>query len=51
MQKMASRAPAAPKQWPIIDLVEETFILYAWSPKAFLIMAVSAGSLIGVEVP
>jgi hypothetical protein len=48
---IASIAPAAPKQWPITDFVEETASLYAWSPKTSLIAFVSAASPSGVEVP
>ena len=48
---MASIAPAAPKQWPVTDFVEETASLYAWSPKTSLIARVSAASPSGVEVP
>jgi len=47
---IASIAPAAPKQWPIIDFVEETASSYAWSPKTSLIAFVSAASPRGVEV-
>jgi hypothetical protein len=43
--------PAAPSEWPIIDLTEEIANLRAWSPKTVLIAWVSEASLIGVLVP
>ena len=46
---IASIAPAAPKVWPIIDLVDETASSYAWSPKTSLIAFVSAMSPSGVR--
>ena len=42
MHMIASIAPAAPNVWPIIDFVDETASLYAWSPKTSLIAFVSA---------
>ena len=48
---IASIAPAAPKQWPIIDFVDETASSYAWSPKTSLSAFVSARSPSGVDVP
>ena len=48
---IASIAPAAPKQWPVIDFVDETASSYAWSPKTSLIALVSARSPSGVDVP
>ena len=50
-QMIASRAPAAPNRWPVIDFVEETISLRAWSPKTSLIACVSARSFAGVDVP
>ena len=50
--KMASIAPAAPRQWPVAPLVEETGMLAAFSsPTASLITRVSLASPSGVEVP
>ena len=51
MHMIASIAPAAPNVWPIIDFVDDTARLYAWSPKAALIALVSAASPSGVPVP
>jgi len=49
---IASTAPAAPRRWPIADLVELTGICAARSsPNAALIALVSERSLSGVEVP
>jgi len=48
---IASTAPAAPSRWPIADFVEEIGIVFACSPRAVFSAAVSARSLIGVEVP
>ena len=49
--KIASIAPAAPKQWPVAPLVEETGMLRACSsPRATLTTFVSAESPSGVEV-
>ena len=47
----ASRPPAAPRRCPVIDLVDDTASLYAWSPKTALIAFVSAMSPSGVDVP
>ncbi len=44
-QATDSRAPAAPKEWPIMDLVALTGMLYACSPNVFLIANVSELSL------
>ena len=50
--KIASTAPAAPRQWPVAPLVDEIGVLRAFSsPSASLITRVSAASPIGVEVP
>ena len=35
-QAAISIAPMAPSEWPIIDLMELTGTLYAWSPRQFL---------------
>ena len=43
--------PAAPKQWPVTDFVDETASRYAWSPKTCFSARVSARSPSGVEVP
>ena len=52
MVKIASIAPAAPRQWPVAPFVEETGILAAFSsPTASLITRVSLASPSGVEVP
>ena len=48
---MNSTAPAAPSMWPVIDLVELTFTVFAASPKTALIAFVSLRSLAGVDVP
>ena len=48
---IASIAPAAPKQCPITDFVDEIASRYACSPKTSLIARVSAASLSGVDVP
>src|SRR3546814_1066275 len=50
-ENTASTPPAAPSRWPVIDLVELTMVLYAWSPSAALTAIVSARSPAGVEVP
>ena len=47
----ASSAPAAPRRWPVMDLVEPTTISRARSPRTALMAAVSDRSLWGVEVP
>ena len=47
----ASMAPAAQRQWPSIDLIEESGISRARFPSARLIAAVSAESFCGVAVP
>ena len=50
--KIASTAPAAPRQWPVAPFVEEIGILWAFSsPTATLITRVSDVSPSGVEVP
>ena len=46
-----SIAPAAPKQWPVTDFVDEIASRWAWSPKTCLIARVSAASPSGVDVP
>ena len=46
-----SIAPAAPKQCPVTDFVDDTASVRAWSPKTCLIARVSAASPSGVEVP
>ena len=48
---IASIAPDAQRQCPIIDLMEETGISRARDPSAILIAAVSAESFCGVAVP
>ena len=47
----ASIAPAEQRQWPSMDLMDETGIAYARAPSARLIAAVSAESFCGVAVP
>src|SRR5450830_890085 len=47
----ASMAPAEHRQWPSIDLIDETGIFRARFPSARLIAAVSAESFCGVAVP
>ena len=49
--KMVSTAPAAPSRWPVMDLVELTASLAAWSPKVVWMAAVSQASFMEVEVP
>src|SRR3546814_17620284 len=49
-ENTASTPPAAPSRWPVIDLVELTMVLYAWSPSAALPAIVSARSPAGVAV-
>ena len=52
VQITASVAPAAPSMCPVIDLVEETGILYARSsPNTSFRTRVSDASPTGVEVP
>ena len=46
----ASRLPAPPSRWPVIDLVELTSRLFADSPKVSQIALASARSPRGVEV-
>ena len=49
--KIASIAPAAPKQWPVAPFVDEIGVRRACSsPSATLITFVSAASPSGVEV-
>ena len=48
---IASIPPAAPSRCPVMDLVEETASLRAWSPNTALMAFVSLASLNGVEVP
>src|SRR5450631_3418654 len=50
-QKAASTPPAAPKRWPVIDFVELTISLQAWSLNTRLMAKVSVASFILVEVP
>ena len=50
-QTINSTPPAAPKRWPVIDLVELTASLEAYLPKVFLIANVSILSFKAVEVP
>src|SRR5260221_13655083 len=47
----ASMPPAAPSKCPVIDLVDDTASLAAWSPKQRLTATHSAMSPTGVEVP
>src|SRR5512137_1077015 len=48
----ASRPPAAPSRWPVIDLVEETHSpFWAWAPQTEVMAGHSATSPCGVEVP
>ena len=49
-EMIASRAPAAPRRCPVIDLVEPMTMLYAWSPSTSLTACVSIASAI-VDVP
>jgi hypothetical protein len=50
--KIASSAPAAPRQWPVAPFVDEIGISYACSsPTASLITRVSLASPSGVDVP
>ena len=49
--KEASTAPAAPRRWPVMDLVELIATLYACLPKTDLMAKVSMASFRGVEVP
>ena len=52
MQKIASTAPAAPRQCPVAPFVDETGVSYAFSsPSASLSTRVSAASPDGVDVP
>ena len=52
MVKIASSAPAAPRQWPVAPLVDEIGVLRAFSsPSASLITRVSLVSPSGVDVP
>jgi hypothetical protein len=48
---IASTAPAAPRRWPIIDLVLLIATLRACSPSAIFNAFVSPASLSCVEVP
>src|SRR5207253_675068 len=51
-RKIASTAPAAPRQWPVAPLVDETGVLRAFSsPSAIFSTRVSLASPTGVEVP
>src|SRR5437879_4402388 len=47
----ASKAPAAPSRWPVIDLVEPKISLRACGPNTVFTAAVSAESPCGVDVP
>src|SRR5262249_14402838 len=47
----ASIAPAEQRQWPSMDLMDETGISRARAPSARLMAAVSAESFCGVAVP
>ncbi len=47
----ASIPPAEHRQWPSMDLMDDTGISYARAPSARLIAAVSAESFCGVAVP
>ena len=50
--KIASTAPAAPRQWPVAPFVDETGVLRAFSsPSAIFSTRVSLASPSGVEVP
>jgi hypothetical protein len=52
MVKIASSAPAAPRQWPVAPFVDETGVARALSsPRASLMTRVSLASPSGVEVP
>ena len=46
---IASTAAAPPSRWPVMDLVEDTFTLYASSPNAFLLAMVSYFSMAGFQ--
>src|SRR3984885_1169259 len=46
----ASRLPAPPRRWPVIDLVELTSRLFADSPKVSQMALASARSPKGVDV-
>ena len=48
---IASRAPAAPVRWPVIDLVDDTGTVATASPNASRKARVSAASFSGVPVP
>src|SRR5207245_11519677 len=50
-QRPASKAPAAPSRWPVIDLVEPKMTWRARSPNTACAAAVSAASPCGVDVP
>ena len=50
-QKIASMPPAAPRVWPIIDLVELMASRFACSPNTSLTARVSITSPAGVDVP
>jgi hypothetical protein len=49
MQKMASKAPAAPSAWPVMDLVEENGGTF--EPNTVRMASISRRSPAGVEVP
>jgi hypothetical protein len=52
VEKIASTAPPAPRQWPVAPFVDEIGVFLAFSsPSASLITRVSAASPSGVEVP
>src|SRR2546426_6506279 len=50
-QTPASKAPAAPSRWPVIDLVDPKTSFRARSPNTAFTAAVSAASPCGVDVP
>src|SRR6185437_13506675 len=51
IEKIASTPPAAPSRCPVMDLVELTINLFAYSPNTLLMPCTSATSPACVEVP
>src|SRR5271163_1558914 len=51
MEKIASTAPAAPRRWPIEDLVEDIVVLAAELPSSRSTACNSISSPTGVDVP
>src|SRR5262249_47178326 len=47
----ASIAPAAPRRWPVIDLVEASITRCAYSPKTRVTAVVAGRAFGGGEVP